>query len=104
MADPRIEVVGQLSEDEVHAVAALVEAATEVDGVRPLSEHVMLHLRYGGDAPTLASAMATSSFNLGTAIGTWITGPLGHNPEKSARASIGTIARWVAAKGGMNFR
>jgi mycothiol synthase len=51
VADPRIEVVGQLSEDEVHAVAALVEAATEVDGVRPLSEHVMLHLRYGGDAP-----------------------------------------------------
>jgi mycothiol synthase len=44
-------VVGPLSENEVHAVAALVEAATEADGVRPLSEHVMLHLRYGGDAP-----------------------------------------------------
>jgi mycothiol synthase len=44
-------VVGPLSEDEVRAVAALVEAATEADGVRPLSEHVMLHLRYGGDAP-----------------------------------------------------
>ncbi|GAA2308140.1 mycothiol synthase [Nonomuraea roseoviolacea subsp. roseoviolacea] len=28
---------------------ALVEAATEADGVRPLNEHVMLHLRYGGD-------------------------------------------------------
>ena len=51
MADPRVEVVGPLSEDEVRAVAALVEAATEADGVRPLSEHVMLHLRYGGDAP-----------------------------------------------------
>ena len=51
MADPRVEVVGQLSEDEVRAVAELVEAATEADGVRPLSEHVMLHLRYGGDAP-----------------------------------------------------
>ncbi len=34
---------------EVRAVSALVEAATEADGVRPLSEHVMLHLRYGGD-------------------------------------------------------
>ena len=32
-------------------MADLVEAATEADGVRPLSEHVMLHLRYGGDAP-----------------------------------------------------
>ena len=51
MADPRVEVVGQLSEDEVRAVSELVEAATEADGVRPLSEHVMLHLRYGGDAP-----------------------------------------------------
>jgi mycothiol synthase len=44
-------VVGLLSEDEVRDVAALVEAATEADGVRPLSEHVVLHLRYGGDAP-----------------------------------------------------
>jgi mycothiol synthase len=51
VADPRVEVVGPLSKDEVGAVAALVEAATEADGVRPLSEHVMLHLRYGGDAP-----------------------------------------------------
>jgi mycothiol synthase len=30
-------------------VLALVHAATEEDGVGPLSEHVMLHLRYGGD-------------------------------------------------------
>ncbi len=28
---------------------ALVSAAAEQDGVGPLSEHVMLHLRYGGD-------------------------------------------------------
>ena len=27
----------------------LVGAATEADGVGPLSEHVLLHLRYGGD-------------------------------------------------------
>jgi mycothiol synthase len=47
----RVEILGLLSEDEVRAVAGLVEAATEADGVRPLSEHVMLHLRYGGDAP-----------------------------------------------------
>ncbi len=32
-------------------VTRLVEAVTEHDGVRPLSEHVMLHLRYGGDEP-----------------------------------------------------
>ena len=29
---------------------ALVAAATEVDGTAPLSEHVLLHLRHGGDA------------------------------------------------------
>ena len=46
----QVEVVGTLGADELAAVAALVEAATEVDGVRPLSEHAMLHLRYGGDA------------------------------------------------------
>jgi len=31
------------------AVFALVRAATEVDGINPLSEHVELHLRAGGD-------------------------------------------------------
>jgi mycothiol synthase len=35
--------------EQAEAVLRLVSAATEVDGVRPLSEHVMLHLRYGGD-------------------------------------------------------
>ena len=44
-----VEVVGPLDAGEVRAVSGLVEAATEADGVRPLSEHVMLHLRYGGD-------------------------------------------------------
>ena len=31
-------------------VQALVAAATDVDGTAPLSEHVLLHLRHGGDA------------------------------------------------------
>jgi len=34
---------------EAAAVLELVRAATDEDDVRPLSEHVMLHLRYGGD-------------------------------------------------------
>lgn len=45
----RVETRGRLGADEVAAVLALVEAATDADGVRPLNEHVMLHLRYGGD-------------------------------------------------------
>jgi len=44
-----VEVLGPLDEAEIAAVTALVERSTETDGVRPLSEHVMLHLRYGGD-------------------------------------------------------
>ncbi len=51
MKTAQVEVLGRLDSDEVRAVSALVEAATEADGVRPLSEHVMLHLRYGGDSP-----------------------------------------------------
>jgi mycothiol synthase len=42
----------RLSEDEVGAVQRLVDRSTDADGVRPLSEHVMLHLRHGGDDPT----------------------------------------------------
>ncbi|HET7312436.1 MAG TPA: mycothiol synthase [Mycobacteriales bacterium] len=54
MAGPDIEVQRRprLTEREIHAVQHLVELSTDIDGVRPLSEHVMLHLRYGGDEPT----------------------------------------------------
>jgi mycothiol synthase len=44
-----VEIRGRLGADEVAAVLAVVDAATEADGVRPLNEHVMLHLRYGGE-------------------------------------------------------
>lgn len=47
----RIERRARLHADEVSSVVALVDAVTAHDGVRPLSEHVMLHLRYGGDEP-----------------------------------------------------
>jgi mycothiol synthase len=47
---PRVEVLNRLDADELAAVSVLVERATESDGVRPLSEHVTLHLRQGGDA------------------------------------------------------
>jgi mycothiol synthase len=48
---PRIEISGALPPSDVAAVTMLTEAATEADGVRPLSEHVSLHLRYGGEGP-----------------------------------------------------
>jgi mycothiol synthase len=47
----RLEAVGRLTTAQVAAVSALVDDATDLDGVRALSEHVLLHLRYGGDQP-----------------------------------------------------
>jgi mycothiol synthase len=44
-----IRVSGQLSRHDAAEVLDLVQRAAEEDGVSPLSEHVMLHLRYGGD-------------------------------------------------------
>jgi mycothiol synthase len=48
-ASVRAEVTGRLSAADAAQVLALVQRAAEEDGVSPLSEHVMLHLRYGGD-------------------------------------------------------
>jgi mycothiol synthase len=43
------EVLRHLDDDDVTALGVLVDDVTAADGIRPLSEHVMLHLRYGGD-------------------------------------------------------
>ncbi len=51
MTDATLQDRSRLSGDELADVLALVHDVTETDGVLPLSEHVMLHLRYGGDAP-----------------------------------------------------
>jgi mycothiol synthase len=42
--DARVEVLEVLPADDLSSVSALVAAATEADGLHPLSEHVMLHL------------------------------------------------------------
>jgi len=44
-----IRIAERLTDADVAAVLELVRLATEEDAVAPLSEHVMLHLRYGGD-------------------------------------------------------
>lgn len=48
-ASTAIEVRRHLDRSEVLDVFALVDDATRHDGVTPLSEHVVLHLRHGGD-------------------------------------------------------
>jgi len=47
--EPTITAQGPITQTEAQAVLALVRAAAEEDGVGPLSEHVMLNLRHGGD-------------------------------------------------------
>jgi mycothiol synthase len=47
---PVITAHARLTEAEAQAVLSLVGAAAGADGVGPLSEHVMLHLRYGGES------------------------------------------------------
>jgi mycothiol synthase len=42
---------GRLTPAQVTGVLRLAEAARDADGVAPLSEHVLLHLRYDGSAP-----------------------------------------------------
>jgi mycothiol synthase len=42
-----------LSPDEVAEVLELARLASDADGVYPLSEHVVLHVRHGGDEPAI---------------------------------------------------
>jgi mycothiol synthase len=52
-----VKIKEKLDDQETAGVLALVEAAAEADGVRPLSEHAMLHLSHGGD-PRVRSVLA----------------------------------------------
>ncbi|HEV2088647.1 MAG TPA: mycothiol synthase [Cryptosporangiaceae bacterium] len=44
-----IETVPHLTPDQVRAVLRLMDEVGDADGTYPLSEHVVLHLRHGGD-------------------------------------------------------
>ena len=46
----QVEVSTHLDQRQVEEVLALTAAAGDADGAYPLSEHVVLHLRHGGDA------------------------------------------------------
>jgi mycothiol synthase len=49
-ADPAVTEAGPLSPAQREEILRLVAAATAADGVAPLSEQAMLHVRYGGQA------------------------------------------------------
>jgi mycothiol synthase len=50
-ADLQVTTHGRLPAQTVRDVLALIREVAEADGVAPLSEHVVLHLRHGGDEP-----------------------------------------------------
>ena len=49
----RVSVHTRLTAEQIDETLALVAATTAHDGLAPLSEHVMLHLRHGGDRDDL---------------------------------------------------
>jgi mycothiol synthase len=59
----RISAAGPISGPQADEVLLLVAAATDEDNVSPLSEHVLLHLRYGGD-PEARNLLLTSGAEL----------------------------------------
>jgi DHA1 family inner membrane transport protein len=68
---------------------------------------ISLAVRFAGQAPTLASALSTSAFNLGTAVGSWIAGralesalnELGPAAVGTAIAALTLIPLTVLARG-----
>jgi mycothiol synthase len=50
-AQQAVREVSRLTPAEVAEILRLTHAAGDADGAYPLSEHVVLHLRHGGDAP-----------------------------------------------------
>jgi mycothiol synthase len=48
-----VERVDRLAPEQVRQVLELADLAGDVDGAYPLSEHVVLHLRHGGEAPAV---------------------------------------------------
>lgn len=49
MSEISLSTVDHLDHSQVHELQELLSAASEADGVRPLSEHVWLHVIHGGD-------------------------------------------------------
>lgn len=50
---PAVQRADRLSPAQVEQVLTLMRAAGDTDGALPLSEHVVLHLRHGGEAPAV---------------------------------------------------
>jgi mycothiol synthase len=93
---PLVTVTGPLPEPEAARVLGLADAAAERDGVGPLSEHVVLHLRYGGDAQA-RNVLVTASPALGSpALDGSVLAGYGHlDPAEEADPAEGPAAELV---------
>ena len=109
MTDVRI--AERLTSAEVADVLSLVKLATEEDGVAPLSEHVMLHLRYGGD-PQARNVLLTEG---GRIVGYAhldptdpVAGPSGelviHPEHRRRQLGLTLVGRLVAEAGDRQLR
>ncbi|MBP2705012.1 mycothiol synthase [Microbispora sp. RL4-1S] len=74
----RVEIHDRLSDTDVAAVLAVADAATDADGVRPLNEQAMLHLRHGGGPGVRALVLRDDGAAVGFAqLGASADGPSG---------------------------
>ena len=49
----KVSVTKTLTENQVNEIFEIIINSSEIDGARPFSEHVELHLRSGGDRPVI---------------------------------------------------
>jgi mycothiol synthase len=56
-----------LNPEQQHQVLSLIASATDSDGVPPVSEHVLLHLRHGGDKADTHFVVTTNNEVIGYA-------------------------------------
>jgi len=67
---------GLLAFSSIPAAALIMFTLLGLVGLAANPVLTSLAVGYGGNSPTLASSMVVSFFNVGTALGTWITGML----------------------------
>jgi mycothiol synthase len=92
-----------LSADEIAAAIELVDAATERDGVRPLSDQSMLHLRHGGGGQARSVLLHAGSTLVGYAHlepGAEPSGELVVHPLHRERGHGRRLAEAVVAEAG----
>jgi mycothiol synthase len=90
----RVLVAGRLAPDVVERVEALLAAATDADGVQPLSEHVWLHLRHGGEGPDQNLLVVLPGL-VPPAAGDTGTGTAGETADGIADAIVGEIVGYA---------